>query len=162
MPKENKISNRPTHVRCVWGLVCSLSSIDQQRNNLSLFNVIDQLNIPIAFKKQAEVAKSEVIELGLEHEVVFLLRRTLSIELCSDLLILDMKLSLADPTGKILSELLRPLEFKPGNRVLRYRVQNNIFRISSEGDYVYRAEISYQGSNKFELVAEVPFNVQFI
>jgi hypothetical protein len=162
MPKENKIPNKPTHVRCVWGLVCSLSSIDQQRNNLSLFNVIDQLNIPIAFKKQAEVDKTEVIEIGFEHEIVFLLRRTLTAELCSDPLVLDMKLSLIDPAGKVLTELLRPLEFKAGNRVLRYRVQNNGFRLSCGGDYVYRAEISGQGSNKFELVAEVPFYVHFI
>jgi hypothetical protein len=160
MPNVSKKKVKPNNVKCVWGLVCSLSSIDQQKNNISLFNVIDQLNIPSQFKEQVD--KEGVISIGLEHEIVFLLRRTMPLHLCTDNVLLDMKISLVDPKGKLLAELLNSLSFEPKIRTLKYRVQNNLVRISTEGDYVYRAEIAHHGTNKFERVFEVPFSVQFI
>ena len=44
-------------VRCVWGLLCSLSSIDQEKKNISLFNVIEQLNIPQSFFSNQSTGK---------------------------------------------------------------------------------------------------------
>ena len=152
--KKNKTSNR---VDCLWGIMCSMSSHDKDKNNISLFNVIDQLNIPDQIKEQVVGTG-----LGLEHELVFVFRRLLKTELCTERLVIDLKISAMDPEGKVLGEILTQMVLEPGKRILRFRVQNNAFKITKEGDYVYKAEIIQPGEDSFTLAAEIPYIVQFI
>ena len=160
MPKKAITTKKKTsdRVDCIWGLTCSLSSIDQQRNNISLFNVIDQLSIP---KSEVDnLGKVEVV-IPLEHEVVFVWRRLLHRDLCTDKVVTDVKISSLDPDGKIMGEVITQLWFEPGKRVMRFRVQNSSFKITKEGDYIYRAEIIQPGTDKFERVMDIPYNVVF-
>lgn len=148
-------------IDCLWGLVCSLSSVDQQRNNISVFNVIDQLNIPKNNILQHEI-KSNDFNISLEHEIVFVWRRLLSQEMCDNKVVTDVKISSISPTGEKLGEILTQLVFEPKMRILRFRVQNNAFKIKGQGDYVYRIEIIQPGTTEFTFATEVPYNVRFV
>lgn len=142
------------HVNFLWGLICSLSSIDQQRNNISLFNVISQLNVP----KEA-FQKSEKFLFPLPHELVIVFRRALESKLCTNKVIIDVKVSLIDPKGSVLSELLIPIVFEIGKRTMRFRFQLPGFQLTNSGDYVYRIEVRQPDAKNFIAMNEVPFEV---
>jgi hypothetical protein len=158
MVKKHKVRAIPAHLKCVWGLICSMSAIDQQKNNISLFNVIDQLNIPkTEFEKLT--SQNDGMLLPIPHELVLLWRRALELQFCDEELKTDIKLSLIDPRGKIISETLTPLHFPARKRSMRFRMQVGAFKITTKGDYVYRVEVVQPNTTIFTKVLEVPLQV---
>lgn len=158
MPTNTKKTK--DRIDCLWGLVCSLSSIDQQRNNISLFNVIDQLTLPKTRLPKPD--EKGFFMINLEHEIVFVWRRLLRQDLCKEVSGVDLKISSIDPNGKVLSEIATQLNFKDKQRIVRVRVQTGGFKISTEGDYLYRVEIIQPGTDKFEKAFEIPYNVRLV
>ena len=112
----------------MWGLLCSMSAIDQQQNNISLFNIIDQLNIPRGEFEKVTHEKNTLL-LPISHELVLLWRRMLDTDLSSEPIRTELKLSLIDPKGKVLNELLTTLEIPSQKRSVRFRIQNNFFTV---------------------------------
>lgn len=152
--------SKPEHIKCVWGIVCSQSSIDQQKNNISLFNVIDQLNIPKdEFVKVIKEGK-EGMMVQESHEIVTMWRRTIDPQLYDTDIETEMNISFVDPDGNVVNEAKAPMKFEAGKRNLRFRVQNNMFKVTKRGDYIYRIEIKQPGSNIFTKAFEIPLHVQ--
>ena len=145
---------KEVQVSCVWGLLCSLSSIDSERNNISLFNVIDQINIP----QQAFTQNTPFI-IDFSPELVLLWRRILPVELCDFDIGIDTKISLVDPQGKVLQEKLLPVFFKKGMRNTRARVHINGLTLTVPGDYSYHVEVVQPGATTFTKALEIPFFV---
>lgn len=145
---------------CVWGLVCSMSAIDQEKNNISLFNIIDHITIPRQVHEQSIAAGKLGVLVPIEHEVVLLWRRVIAPSLCDVELNTDMKLSLVDSGGGVLNEMLTPIKFESGKRNLRLRVKNNALKVTQAGDYVYRIEVLQPGSDTFTKALEIPLLVQ--
>jgi hypothetical protein len=159
MPKVKKQKHIPDRVDALWGLVCSMSSVDHKRNNISLFNVIDQLSIP---KSIIESAETLPLSINVEHELVIVWRRVMPHYLCTNALRLDVKISNIDPAGKVLSEILTQIDFSPKLKIIRMQVQNQFFHITNEGDYIYRIEAVQNGTTDFEQMLDIPYFVQFI
>lgn len=156
--KKKQIKRQLGLVRCVWGLICSLSSIDQERNNISLFNVIDQLNIPEdLFVQQKQEGKPLIFPLA--HELVLLWRRTISAEFATEPLQTDFKISIFDPTGKAIQETIAPLILEKNIRTMRLRIKLMGFPLTVPGDYVYRIELRQPNKETFEGEYEIPFFV---
>ena len=156
---KKQIKNKATtSIKCVWGLLCSMSAIDQQQTNISLFNIIDQLNIPRGEFEKIKQDKSNLL-LPISHELVLFWRRTLGINLSDEYIRTELKLSLVDPRGKILSELLTTLEMPSQKRSVRFRMQNTVFTVTEPGDYVYRIEIIQPDGKDFMEVLQIPFLV---
>lgn len=157
MKKTSRKTNTVTF-RCVWGLLCSLSSIDQERNNISLFNVLEQINVP----KEAFVAQEKEkkpIFIQYPHELVLLFRRSLKIEISNEELLADIRISTVDPNGIVLQQTLSPFKFIKDKKRMRFRFQANGFVISTPGDYVYRIEVKDESDKDFRNMLEVPFEV---
>ena len=142
----------PEYVNCLWGLICSMSALDQQKNNISLFNVINQINVPAE-----NFNKTENFFLPVPHELIVVFRRMLETKLCTDVLIIDVKVSLVDPSGKVLNELLVPIKFEVGKRIMRFRFQIPGFKLTTTGDYVYRIEAKQPMVEKMQKINEIPF-----
>lgn len=147
------MSNKnPKHIDCLWGLICSMSAIDQQNNNISLFNIINQINVPFGtFGKEKDFISPR------PHELMVVFRRVVPSKLCTNVLVLDVKVSLIDPLGKALSEMLVPIKFDAGKRIMRFRFQIPGFKLTNPGDYVYRVETRQPSSDQMEKVSEIPF-----
>lgn len=156
---STKKKNKPEvkeYVNCLWGIVCSMSAIDQEKNNISLFNVISQLSVPEeVFEKSKEVP----VLVQHVHELVVVFRRAVESKYCDNELIIDVKISLIDPTGKALSEIISPIKFDIGKRTMRFRIQLPGFPLTTSGDYVYRIEVRQPTSKDLVKVDEVPFEV---
>lgn len=160
MKRESKTEKiEVEHAKCVWGLLCSLSAIDQERNNISLFNVIEQFNIPTNFFAPQEKSKKTIL-LPHQHEMVLCWKRTLDIGISDEEILADYKIKTIDPSGKILQEILTTLKFPRGIKRLRSRVMMQGVLASIAGDYVHRIEIKLPNQNDFKKVLEIPFEIR--
>jgi hypothetical protein len=142
-------------IQYVWGLIAESSAIDQERNNISLFNVIDQVNLPR--KVFAEEGKQQV---GLNHEIIITWRRALNLDIAGEAIAVDCRIALLDPEGEVLEENTNTFQFQTGMRRTRQRVRVNGLHVTNPGDYVYTVEISEAGEDEFRKVNEIPFEVR--
>lgn len=149
-------------IRCVWGLLCSMSSIDQERNNISLFNVINQLNIPSTNFEQAKKQGKEGLIVSHPHEITLYYRRILQTELCDEECIAETTVALIDPSGTTLYEVLQPIKFEAGKRGLYFRARQDAFKITAPGDYVYRIGIRQSQAEQPIKAFEIPLQVSSV
>ncbi|MEX2514774.1 MAG: hypothetical protein WD335_01435 [Candidatus Paceibacterota bacterium] len=157
MSKKNKETNKNSRqIQFVWGLLCKLSSIDQEKNNISLFNVIDQLNLPKkVFSNESEDQES----VSINHELVMVFRRVLPLHVSNQKIQADCKITLIDPKGEELQEVVIPLVFKEKSRRSRMRIRTNGILISSPGSYVYKIEVRNPDADNFHKMGEIPLEV---
>ena len=153
-PKKKK--KQVPLIQCVWGLLCSLSSIDQERNNISLFNVVDQINLP----KQFFSASSGPKPLPFAHELVTLWRRTIDTTVDDRELLVEVEIALVDPRGVAIQQVLSPLKFAPGSRRARFRIKTDGIQITSPGDYIYRIRIIPSDGTEPTVVWTIPLEVK--
>ena len=137
---------------CVWGLVCSMSSLDQQRNNLSLFNVIDQFQIPKNLFPKNDLKAA----LPVPHEIVTLWRRRVNSDIDERQIELDVLVSLMDSQGVPVQQILTKVEIPHGHRLNRFRLQTNVLFFSVPGDYVYEIRYKRPEDESFTECFEVP------
>jgi hypothetical protein len=160
MNNKSKVDRKPIdQIKCVWGLLCSLSSNDQERNNISLFNVIDQFNLPAGFFDQQEKEKKPLL-VPLQHEMVIHWRRTLDIGIIDDEIFSDFKVKTIDPAGIILQEILNPLNFPKGIKILRSRLDIPGVLATTAGSYIHQIEIKLPNQSEFKKVLEIPFEIR--
>jgi len=159
MTPKKKISKKSTieQIRCVWGVLCSMSSVDQERNNISLFNMIEQFNIPENFFVQQK-KEGKNLFFQVPHEVVLLWRRTL-IDLDDKEILADFKIKTVDPLGKVLQETLIPFKFLKGIKRLRSRFILPGITASVPGSYLHLIEVKESTSTSFKEVHQIPFEI---
>ena len=156
--KATKSIGKQAQIQCVWGHICTLSSIDQERNNISLFNVIEQINVPTGAFEMHNKEKKPVL-VNHPHEIVLLFRRTIGLYISTGQIAADSKVQLVDPAGTILHETLIPFSFTEKARRFRSRIKNMGFLVTAPGDYVYRIEIKETNQESFNKLLEIPFEV---
>lgn len=144
-------------VRSVWGLLCSGSSIDQEVNNLSLFNIIDQISLP-----QSEFNKltpeTTQINANLPHEII-LVWRTVMAQGLNDGISTRLKVDLVNFDGTILATHLMPMQIPAGKRRFRFRIRIGEIVVTKPGDYCYKIYLQQNPESDFTLAEEIPFEV---
>jgi len=153
---KQKIIKRIPLVWCPWGLICGLSSIDQEVNSISLFNVIDQINV----SKKDFLKQDNGNIIKFNHEVVVLWKRILNLDVDNDEFSVDIKLKLLDPFGVVLQEILTPLNFEKNKRNMRFRFKLDSIIVTDPGDYVYRIEVQQSNKERFKKEYEIPFEIK--
>jgi hypothetical protein len=144
--------------KCVWGILCSLSSIDQQKNNVSLFNIIEQLNIPAAFFKEQQ-EKKEPLPVGIEFEVYLSLQRVLDIGISSEEIPSDIRIKVVDPTGKTIQESLSQIVFPKAMKRFRFRMNFNGISLTVPGQYCILVENKTPEKDQFKKLTEIPLDI---
>src|SRR3989344_3127571 len=100
MTSIKKVDQHHPTAQFLWGLLCSLSSIDQERNNVSLFNIVEEIGIPQEIFKQEG---KKVIP--FVFEIVMLLRRIVSSAVDDREITTDIEVALVDPEEKELKKI---------------------------------------------------------
>jgi len=145
-------------VRCTWGHICSLSSIDKERNNISLFNIIVQWNFPQAAFDQYETSgKIVVIEL-VPFEIVLQWMRTIDIEGINDELPFEFRIKTFDPTGQAIQETVTPAFMPRGAKRHVLRIQTNAVPITVPGDY--RIDIEVKTGEIYQNTCAIPIEIR--
>jgi hypothetical protein len=132
----------------IWSIICSLSSIDYESNNVSLLNCLEQLNIQ-PFKDENDKT------IPILFEVVSLWRGD------DDEFKGDVLLELFDPNGKKLKDFPFELIKPRGMKRLRTRIKINSMPFTGIGDYIFKLKIKTKGED-YKIVSEIPLEVQYL
>ena len=134
----------------IWSIICEKSSIDFESNLLSLFNCVEEMKFVVDKTKMLPKGK-------LVIPVNFQIVSFWSIEDFNKENILDIKWEFSDPKEKVLNEFKNILKIKKGIKRFRNRTNVQGMPITESGRYYFR--IWQKKNNKFELVSELPIDV---
>ncbi|MCK5022015.1 MAG: hypothetical protein KAR54_02095 [Candidatus Pacebacteria bacterium] len=156
--ERKKISKKTPFlpIKSEWGLICSQASIDQELNNISLFNIISQINLPKKTFSQENKNKTILFN----HEIIVLFRRILNLDIDDKEFNIDVKLEIIDPKNKIIGEIYTPLNFEKGKRIMRFKFKMDSITITIPGDYVYRISIKQLNDKNFKISYEIPLEIK--
>ena len=148
MKKENLIQH-------IWSILCSSSSIDSQTNNVSLYNIVEEVGFKLQQTNEQQVNFSEEKKWPFNVEVVSLWKRT-----NQGNLVADAKIELLDPSNKKMQEVLYKLEFKPQHQRMRSIIKMNGITITGQGEYNFSILLKEDGSDKFKEITRIPIVVK--
>ena len=148
-------------IECVWGLICRMSSVDQRTNNISLFNIIEQFNLPADYFIKQKEAKQPLLFPG-PYEVILHWRRKLDIKISNEEISADLKVSTISPDGITLMEMNSPIKLPMGKKNLRFNMEWPGLRANVPGDYIKRVEVKFSADKEFRFVCEIPFTVVMV
>ena len=132
----------------VWTVVCSRAVIDQDTNNISIQNVIEQLNI------FAEPKPDGVIPSRLE--VVTLWIRADPNTPCRG----QMRLTFRSPSNRVIGTFDRPIDLSEHER-LRSRIRFEGVAAEESGRHHFYVELQNEGESEWRQVAAVPLAIIF-
>ena len=140
----------------VWSVLCRSSSIDIDSNLISLFDVIE--NVEVVPTERINPRPDGAVSVSIESEIVTLWERKNS----DDRDISEQVfLRLVDPQGKVLKESVFLLDIKRGFKRMRFRLKINGIVVTTAGEYRFKLYLKEEsGEQKYE-VASLPLDVGF-
>lgn len=120
-------------VQHIWTVLCKNTITDKDSNNLSINNVVEQINI--SKKQNIPTTKKERVgnlRIPIQLELITLWSRQDSEERK-----VDAKMQLLDPQGKVLIQQPYQLAFEKGKKRLRFRMRMDGIIITISGEYSF-------------------------
>lgn len=144
--------------RVVWSMMCKTSLIDQEKNNVSLIDIIDQFTVEEEAFETVKKSNTPIM-VQCEYEIVLLLKRLLNIELSNEEISLDLIITERDPKGVAIQEILGTVQI-PANIILfRFRMRLSGCLITIPGEYTYELTVKPSTASMFESAGTIPFAV---
>lgn len=142
----------------LWTILCQGSTVDATTNNLSLINIVEQIQIG---KRDLE-GKIIIPERGeavpLNFQVVSLWKRLISLE---NEFSFDAELRVFDPEGKELSKHGFPVQMMKWKERMRSIVTIQGFKVTIPGEYTLKLYARENSKEKFEEASRSSLAVQF-
>jgi len=132
----------------IWSILCKNSSVDSTTNLLSIFDCIEEINL--AFKKGGDIKKNFVAPITLQLVSFWLIDKEEK---------LDLEVELLDPKDRVLHKFKSSFGFKKGIKRFRSRINIEGLHISQQGRYKIRISAKNKGTQKYELVSELPLDI---
>ncbi len=149
--------NKKNRIEHLWSVLCETALIDSETNNLSLLNVVEQLNISsipqIAPIPTKGIVGIPVISTKLELVSFFQRKNTEKEELE-----IDATLILLDPSNKVIKEGQFKIQFPKGMKRLRFRTKINGLPITIPGEY--RFNLSIKEMDEVTEICSLPMDVK--
>jgi hypothetical protein len=139
-------------IRHIWSVLCSQSVIDAQSNNVSLFNVIEQLTVVM---KKTIIPEGKIPLLPISLELVTLWERG---ELEQGGSQGHVAVDVLDPTGKRLGGQDINVDVSVARRC-RSKLAFGGIPVTTSGRYIMRVSIREDADDQPRVVAEVPLEV---
>jgi hypothetical protein len=147
------------NIKHIWTLICSSSVIDSETNNLSVSNIIEELNIPIPQKAFEEAKKKEAQGVVIKHnfEIISRLKRE-RVENREDFF---YRIVMINPDGNAMTSSVETNGvFEEG--VSNMRIRNRFDAIPIEkrgGDYAFRIEIKNKQEEEYKCIYVAPLKI---
>lgn len=137
----------------IWSIICQNYSVDSKTNLLSIFNCVEELKIEI---KKDQMPKIDPLVIPISFQMVSFW----TIEDTNQKNVLDIKLEIIDPNGKLLNNFNK--SFDIANGTLRFRNIINIqnIKITKEGRYMIKVFSKENDKKGFRVVAELPLDIK--
>lgn len=147
--------NKLKKIEHVWSIICSSSSIDADKNNITLFNVIERMQFNSNGKLE-KIGKESAKLINTQFELVSLWKKS-DFE---DTVSIKGEAVLIDPRGEKMASLEFPIEIKNPARRLRTRLQFDKIMLTVSGDYIWQIKVKMDGGEY--VVNEVPLEIEII
>ncbi len=148
--------NNSNSIRHVWSVLCQKSVIDTETNNLSLYDILEELNIDIEFKGN-EPRSIDLVNVPFKYEVVSLWENNGKQNSLDGA---EIDVDFINPEGKILKEFKNILEVPKLKARMRTRLKIDGIGVSGEGAYMFNIKIKEKGQNTYKTVAKLPLTVK--
>ena len=142
-------------IKPVWALVCSSTSTDQNTNQVSIFNVIEEVTIGISGPRPADVFKNGVV-VPLANELIALLQRA---DTSTKEIINECVVDVLDPFGISIGHVELPVKIEKDKQRSRINVKFNGFKVTSSGEYLYKISVK-NTAGKLEEIISVPVHMK--
>lgn len=140
------------NVEHIMTTICNSASVDAESNNLSLFNIIEEITMqdtnPIDLKQKKSI--------NLPFELISVWRKLDESKEVSS----DLKIVFYDPNNNLMQEIGYKLEIKNPHQRMRIRIKGNGLNVTRQGNYYF--SILIKNNEEFEEVARVPVFVKII
>jgi hypothetical protein len=135
-------------INLIYAVICSGSSIDGETNNVSLFNILDQITIYDHPKKDGVVS--------IPFEIFTSWIRT-NPEIPSKG---NQRITYKDPSGKSLGRVETIIDLSSAERY-RNRVKFSTLPVKTSGRHTFVIEYQGEGENRWKEVASLPLTIVF-
>jgi hypothetical protein len=152
--KKEKKNLSLVYIEHVWSVLCASSSIDQTTKNVSLFNILEQLNLN---KDQVEAQKKsdEKLLVPFPFHLVSLWRKVGKGNFGG-----SMKMEIVDPNDETLGTGESALKFEDSKDRFRATFALPAMPITVPGYYSFRVFLKQEGG-QYEKITEIPLQVVF-
>jgi len=134
--------------------VCSSSAVDNETNLLSIFNILEEVNINLNSINNQPIDLAQKKAINFPFEIISVWGRLNEVNDINA----EIKIILHDPDGIVMQELPYKLEIKSAHQRMRIRIKANGLTITKQGNYYFSIFIKEKDS--FEEVAKVPLVVK--
>lgn len=140
-------------IKHIWSVLCQRSSVDQQSNNVSLFDVFEALEVGINPVSNIKTVDNPEFNIPVQYQVVTLWTITDAKNNEG-----EVRITLINPDGKEKILVNSDLKFPPGKRRMRSINQIQGLPVNKSGDCHFIIELKQEG--KFQKVADLPLEVK--
>jgi len=132
----------------IWTVLCLRAVIDVDSQNVSIQNVLEQLNLTVE-------SGSDLV-IGISYEIVsFWVRSEVETPVRG-----RSRITLVDPGGNTTPVAEMPIDLTAVERA-RHRIYCQGLRVTAPGRYIFRVELLEDGQREWRSVASVPLRVVF-
>lgn len=160
MPTKKPTSLLLPDLKILWLHVCSSASVDQSTNNLSLFNLIEDLQItpPVSSDgKKLELSPGKTATIAANYVLAGLIERTGD---AVEEFLPEIRVTITDPDFKIIAENIAPLDFEDGKKRVRSLVNFDGFLVTQPGRYEYALEVRSASTEEFHGRTVTPIEIR--
>ncbi|PJE67415.1 hypothetical protein COU95_02530 [Candidatus Shapirobacteria bacterium CG10_big_fil_rev_8_21_14_0_10_40_9] len=138
-------------IKHIWSVLCRKTVIDDETNNISLFDVFEQLGVNASTSEKKDIQ----INVPINFELVSLWVKTTG----GKTLRASIEVEVIDPEAKRLKSFIQNLEFSTNIKRMRSRLRIMGLSLTTSGDYIFRVKIKEENQKEYITVAELPLEV---
>ena len=137
----------------IWSVLCSSSSIDAEKNNITLINVLEQITLhPNEETKSIPKGAKKII--NISFELVSFWKKNDTEEEVN----IEGEAIFLDPHGERMGSLKFPIKIKNPTRRLRSRLQFKNLQVVESGDYTWQIKVR-DGDTDY-VATEIPLEIK--
>ena len=135
----------------IWSVLCKKSIIDADTNNISLNEILEEVNFNIPLDKAYNLPGN----FNFDYEIVSFW--TSANPKGKEKFYAEMEF--VDPNKKPLNKIEQEIAFPENKRKLRTRIKANGLSVTEDGEYTLKIKAKEKKSDKFKLLTEIPLTI---
>lgn len=142
-----------------WSILCQRSIIDQRSNNISLIDVLEQLNINVSPEQVAKESEEGIV-IPINFDIVSLWTKDGEENKVANF---EVVVEFDDPRGKELKSFTKSIEVAQNYQRMRTQMRIERLQIFESGIHMVRVSIKEgKQEKKTQIVAELPLQIKFV
>lgn len=145
------------NIKHVWTVLCKKSVVDRETNNITLFDVLERLDVGVEIKNQKLSGLPEKVVLPFSFEIVTMWARSDFEDKIERKV--EAKTEILDPNGVKIGNVTNNFVMSPEFRRMRSIGRLSNIGLTISGKYFFKISGKESDDKDFKNVAEIPLEV---